>query len=153
MHRALFIALIFALSVVGEAKAQIDGASRMRAWDDLDHITRGDLNFFFERISFTNGHWQFVFSPNVRGMLWRVKSDNSDITGACDSGQVLNIPARASLEIKRQGTRLFFDPMNEVSFRVYLTLEPEKGVSTEREEREVMMVAWHGGINLHYVED
>jgi hypothetical protein len=138
--RPLLLTLIFVLGFGCGARAQ-------------DRLTRGDLNFFFERVSFHNGQWEFKLSPNVRGMLWRIRKDRSDLTGACESGQVLNVPALASLEIKRKDIRLYFAPRDVVSFNVYLTLDPEKSENSGREDREVIIVAWQGDMALRYAGD
>ena len=77
----------------------------MKAWEDLSKLTRGDLAFFFDRIYRDADGWEFKQSASVRGMLWRIRKNSSDITGACQPGQVLNVLPGFSLIIKRKAFR------------------------------------------------
>jgi len=127
--------------------------AQQRAWEDQSHITRGDLAFFFDRISFTDHGWEFKLSPNVPGMLWRIRKEKTDITGACDSGQVLNLPAGASLEVKQKGLVLFFEPRGVAGFQVRLSIETKIGDSMDHEAREALLAADGAGFGLMYAED
>jgi hypothetical protein len=153
--RALLLALILTLGFTSTVRAEdIESfKATQRAWEDLNHVTRADLSLFFDRISLTDHGWEFKLSPNVRGMLWRIRKDRSDVTGACDSGQVLDVPRGASLLIKRKDLDLFFKPSNLATFNVRLTTRTEIGGSLKTEEREALLAAHGSGFALMYSED
>ena len=146
MNRFLLFTLILVLGFASNVKAQ--------------DFTRGDLDFFFERVTFNNGEWEFKLSRNVHAMLWRIQTKHSDITGACEPGQILKVPVLASeqatLKIKGKGLELNFLPARPQGFNIYLRLEPEKGVSTETEERTAILIPHTDGsgrITIAYARD
>ena len=149
-----FLALSFLLcsSYVVSAEDANSFIARHRAEENQHHITRSDLSFFFERISLTNQGWEFKLSPNVRGMLWRIRKDNSDVTGACDSGQIIDLKPGASLLIERKDLDLFFDPRGFAGFTVRLRIKPDGG-SDFTEAREAIMAARGEGFVLMFAED
>ncbi len=157
--RTLVFAVALFLSLTGIGRAQTADAfqTRMKAGEDLGHITRGDLSFFFDRIAFKDGNWEFKLSPNVRGMLWRIRNENekSDVTGACGSGQVLTFASSSLLEIKRKDFDLVFLPISPGTFNVRFVIKPETGISKDVESREITILKGRsdGDFSLAFGED
>ncbi|HEY0256614.1 MAG TPA: hypothetical protein VGC39_04145 [Candidatus Methylacidiphilales bacterium] len=155
MKKACLLVLMLAYFLEGSSDG-IDIASfqeQRRAWGDLDHITRGDLIFFFDHISFQDGRWEFKLSPNVRGMLWRIRNDSSDTTGTCDSGQVLNFAAGSSLEIKRSDIDLVFHPLSNTTFQVRLKIKSDSQSANYSQESEAILASFGAGYRLKFMED
>jgi hypothetical protein len=157
--RVLLVAVVsvFALGGIGKAQTPEAFQARMNAWRDLGHITRGDLAFFFDRIAFKDGNWDFKLSPNVRGMLWRIRNDNdySDVTGACGSGQVLTLASSSTFELKRKDFDLVFLPKWPGAFNVRFVIKPEPEISKDFEGREITILKGRsdGHYTLVFAED
>ncbi len=114
--RRIFLAFVLSLACGDMTKAQLSQSSFSPY---PDHLTRADLNFFFDSVYFRNNQWEFHLSRNIHQMVSRIRTDKSDITGACESGEVLFIPEEASLEIKGKDlSLLFFQGIDGHEFRL-----------------------------------
>ena len=139
MKPTLFIALALTLVFSHQAKA--------------DDLTRADLSIFFEHIYFVDGQWEFKFSSSSRGMLWRMRNDDSDVTGVCTSGQVLTVKPSSSLEIKRKDLDLILSPRGPVRFWARLTLKPDPMNSDAGDYKEAFLNAKGAGFGLVHARD
>lgn len=119
------------------------------------HLTHADVDFFFESVTLKNGECQFKLTANTLGMLWRIRTNKTDLTGACQSGQMLSLPASASLEIKRKDLNLYFLPQGPGAFNVRFVIKTESDISKETESREatILRVKGNGGYDILIGED
>jgi hypothetical protein len=146
------IALIFVLGFQCKADAQTK---------ELPHgfsngLTHADVDFFFTSFALRNGKWAFKLSPNTNGMLWNIRKDDSNLTGACESGAELEVPVGAIFEVKRKDIRLVLIPRGALSFDGRLTVQPVKNITKGVEEREGIIIGVPGrnyAYGIAHVED
>jgi hypothetical protein len=131
LMRPLLFALILGFAFESPLYAQQNPYHQASA-----NLTHADIDFFFHSITFKNGECQFELTANTVGMLWRIKTDKTDLTGACLNDQILAVPDTASLKIKRKELNLYFLPLGPGVFNVRFIIKPEPGVSHDAESRE-----------------
>ena len=148
--RTLLFAIILAITCENSVCAQERPYHQWSA-----NLTHADVDFFFESITLEKGDCQFKLSANTAGMLWRIRTNKTDVTGACQTDQILSVPAAASLEIKRKDLNLYFLPLGPGTFNVRFILKPEAGISKETESREatILKVTSNGSYGIAIGED
>jgi hypothetical protein len=141
------ILLLMAMAAVFPSAA---GASVSSSENDL---TRADVGYFFSSVTFNGRIWTYHLSPNTRGMLWRIRDDKSDLTGACVSGGILEVARNANFEVKNKQVDFHVSPWG-THLRATLLIKADPAHGTPAEEREAL-VSWSStrALDLVYVED
>jgi len=145
-----FLALILVFTFESAISAQ-----EMPYHQGSANLTHADVDFFFESITLEDGDCQFKLSANTLGMLWRIRTDKTDVTGACQSGQILTVPSSASLEIKRKDLDLVFLPYGPGSFIVRFSIKPEEKnpANVEHHDATMLTVKSNGAYIIAIAED
>jgi len=150
MKQFSILAVVLGCLLAGVARGD-DSSSvqdQAHAWNATYHLTRYDLDFLFDSISFRDGEWHFKPSTNVLNMHWRIRNDELDMTGLCESVQSLDFEPGSSLEITRDDLDLLFKPLDATTFQVYLRVRPAGGDFDDVRARETILEPSVSGYRL-----